>query len=135
MTQTQQVLDLTFYLGKNQKTEASQWKSDGMSGRTSVVYVPDQHSMLQPSADCKRFLCYRGRTVFESPSKTFMIVAVDLFETITAQVSQVAQTVELEADPGEVEYDFELEFKRGKNPTTGAMQWKRWSSSAATRSP
>ena len=125
MTQaTPQVLDLTFALGKNQKTDAPQWKSDGMIGLKSVIYVPDLHSAIQPSAEYKRFLCYRGRTVFESPSKTFVIVSVDLFEAITEEVKQVARAVETEVNLDEIEYDFELEVSRGVNTSTGARQWQ-----------
>ena len=105
---SKQTMDLTFVLGQNQKTGGPQWRSEEKTDHTTTVRVPDVKSALQPSLDAKRFKCFEGHTVFVSPNQHFRIVSVYLMEAI----------------PEEIEFDFELEFKRGKHPKTRLDQWE-----------
>jgi hypothetical protein len=117
------ILELVFNLGLNANTGNPQWKSEETNSRLKIVYVPDKHSVLQPSEEHKHFKAYRGRTVYENENQTFQIVSVDLFE-IADPIKETVGVVEPEINLDDVEYDYELEFKRGKNTKTGVEQWE-----------
>gem|GEM_PF-5826866 len=125
--QEHSMLDLTFYLGKNMSKGGLQWKADETDGHRTVVYVPDTRSALQPSSVQKHFKCSAGRTVFQNEAKTFVIIAVDLIEAIEDKVVEpglVENQDETDDEVLDVEYDFALEFMRGKHPKTRMDQWQ-----------
>lgn len=114
------MLDLVFYLGKNVSKGGLQWKADETDGHRTIVYVPDTRSALQPSSVQKHFKCSAGRTVFQNETKTFVIVAVDLLKVIEDEVVEVIEP----AVDFDGEYDYALEFMRGKHPKTRLDQWQ-----------
>ena len=114
------MLDLVFYLGKNVSKGGLQWKADETDGQKTTVYVPDKRSTLQPSSAQRHFECTFARTVFQNETKTFVIVAVDLLKVIEDEVVEVIEP----AVDFDGEYDYALEFMRGKHPKTQLDQWQ-----------